>query len=318
MIRRLLVAVMALAPLVAAAQEKTPEAAAAGPALPDHPEVQKAREAYNAGSYHLAARRFLAAAQRWPEESAIYLALARARVYAGEHSGAVQAYRLYLEMVPEAPDREKIQAELELAERKVEGGVPRTVPGARTLEAASVRAQAGRFAGEDGALGALAAAVEEGYVGPELARARRAVVDELARQSEDAIDRWWRAEARTDPETLARLHAGWKTLRDAVPGAAPTPAQSRLTGAVEGLSLLAADNVVGALEALSTVAPGDHRLRYAQAVALIRARRLPEAAALLGALSRQLEDPRIQALRGLVLAELGDKEAVEALKLALD
>ena len=92
-------------------------APASEPQLPEHPDVEVAKAAYNGKRYNEAARRFLKLAQRWPRNAALYRALARARSWAGDPGGAVVAYGFYLDLAREAPDRQKVQAELELAGR---------------------------------------------------------------------------------------------------------------------------------------------------------------------------------------------------------
>ena len=74
--------------------------------LPKHPDVELAKAAYKTRHYKKAARAFLELAQRWPEEPALYRALARTRVYSEDHRGAVLAYRFYLQLLPGAGDKE--------------------------------------------------------------------------------------------------------------------------------------------------------------------------------------------------------------------
>ena len=83
--------------------------------LADDPEAPLALAAYNGGHYDEAAQRFLTLVQRWPREATPYRALARARVWSGDPAGALVAYHTYLQLNPQASDRDKIEAELKLA-----------------------------------------------------------------------------------------------------------------------------------------------------------------------------------------------------------
>ncbi len=320
--RWLLVAALAAAPAHATdlsdapKSEDAPGAESVRPEdrLPDHPDVEKGKAAYNAGRYNEAARLFLSLAQRFPRQPALYRALARSRTWAGDIDGAVLAYRAYLAQAPQAADLEKVQAELELALRKT-AKPPEAPPGGDTLDLAITYARSGVFAGENGAFGRLDAAVEAGYIGPRLADVRDTIAEALATQSRDALERWWRPDAQASAETLSRLASGWQAQRSR---RAPTAAEQRLATGLAGLSQIAAGQWAEAAQTLQPAAPGDHRLRFAQALAFARSGRDDDAAALLEALARHHDEPRVRLLRGLVLNRLGrGEEAITELRSAL-
>jgi len=283
-------------------------------ALPDHPDVEVAKAAYNGKRYNEAARRFLALAQRWPNNAALYRALARSRNFAGDAEGAAAAYGFYLDLAKGAEDQEKIQAELELVTRKAGGDVQLGPPAeaATILEGARARAAAGRFAGESGAFGSIDAALEGGYFGPRLAAVRREVAIELTRLSNEAIERWWLPEARVSETEMNGLDAGWadQTSRRDL-----TDAEQATSAAIRGLSLVRAHQPAAALAALAPVATDMAPLRYAQALALIDAGREAEALRVLDAMRGAFDDRRVDLLRGLLLAKMGQSDrAATALK----
>ncbi|MEZ4470792.1 MAG: tetratricopeptide repeat protein [bacterium] len=284
--------------------------------LADDPEAGIALEAYNDGRYEEAAQRFLLLVQRWPREPAPYRALARARVWTGDAGGAVVAYRTYLAVSPDATDREKIEAELKLARRKVGGQPPAGPPpeSVAALAEAEPRARAGRFVGEDGAFAALDHAEDLGYLGPGLADARDRVTEALSGASDAALDRWWRPDALLTTDELGDLLKAWDGLtlrRTLTVGEAPLP------GALAGLLALAEGRGADAIQHLGPVAPGDPRLRYAQAIALLQAGRADEAESLLALLARTETDARVNLLLGLTRRLLGRDDAVDALRTAL-
>ncbi len=287
------------------------------PAMPEHPDVEVAKSAYNGKRYNEASRRFLDLVQRWPDNAALYRALARSRSWAGDTAGSIVAYEFYLDLAPKASDREKVEAELELALKKVGERPPPGPPAeaAAMLEAAPTRANQGRFLGGEGAFGAIDAALEAGYLGPRLAIVRERVAQSLARQSDQAIDRWWQADAEVDGKTLTELDGAWAELGRRREVSADDRSH---TSAIRGLMLLHEGQPGAAVAALAPVAPELAPLRFAQALALTRANRDDEALQVLDGLRGGLDDPRVDALYGLVLAKAGKKkDAVEALKAAL-
>lgn len=297
---------------------KAPVAKATGtpPAsLADDPDGPKALEAYNAGRYNDAARRFLTLVQRWPREPAPYLALARARVYAGEPAGAVEAYRIYLKLSPQSPEKAKIESELALAQRKAGGATVKNATQAREfLQAAQVRAKSGIFVGTEGAYGALDMALEAELIGPEIADTRAAIRAALLSASTDAIDRWWRPAALLTDETLADLVAAWDAVaaREALNGV-----ETKQRAGLAALSNLRKGAHVKAAKILAPIAPGNPRLRYAQALALLKAGRTAEAESILSALVEEDPAPQLLALLGLVRTSMGRPDGVDSLRAAV-
>lgn len=296
-------------------------AAAASPApipdLPDDPQVAEAREAYNARRYPAATTAFKAIARRHPRNAAVYRALARAASWADEATTAVRAYRHYLALAPTAGDADKVQAELALALRKLDKPPPEGPPAEITAALATLteRVAADRFAGPDGALAALAKLESGAYIGPELADARATVDAGLIDRSSAALDDWWSPSHRVDPARLAALAAGWAARAKAT----TLPyAEQRTAAAITGLDHLVAGRPIPAIEALAPVAPGDPRLRYAQAIALAQADRYAEAEQLLTAMLPEARDRRVAALLGLVRRAQGQIDpALEAWRAAL-
>ncbi len=289
-------------------------AEAPSPGLPEHPEVAAARKAYNEGRYNEAARSFLRVAQALPEAAGAYRALARARLYADDVEGAIIAYRVYLKLAPpEAGDRVKIEAELELAVRRVKTPPPEGPPAtaAAALTGAVPRAKAGRFAGPDGAFGAIAAACEAGYLGAGLAAIRRDVGAELERLTTAALDAWWAPERTVSAAELSALEQGWRHRAEAL-GPAPNSGQA---AALQGLHQLATGQHAKAAQTLAAVAPGDPRLRVAQAIALAQGGQRADALALLDALRHTAGGSESVTLLWALLArgEDGTAEATDAL-----
>lgn len=265
------------------------------PQAATRPEVEAARTAYNEGRYQAAARGYQAAVQAYPDEVTLYRDLARARTYADDAAGAAVAYRLYIEMAPGADDLDKVKAEAELATRKAGANADPLAKARRTLEAAGDRAKAGQIAGPDGAFQALDAALEAGFIGPEITDTRRAIAEALGGRTDDALGRWWRPDARAEAKDLQILVSGWQALKDR---RALTPVEGGRASAAAGILALAQGKDQAALEALTPVAPSDPRMRYAQALVLARLGRLEEAAAVAETLSRQIDAPRIWWLLG--------------------
>ncbi len=294
------------------------EADAAGPGLPDDPDVAVGRAAYNAQKYAEAVTAFQDVARRHPRSAGVYRALARAASWAGQPETAVRAYRHYLQLAPDAGDATKVEAELKLAERKLSTPLAEGPPDdvAAALAVVKARAAADAFAGDDGALAALDTLLAMDYVGPEIAEATAAVDATLRARTDELIGRWWAPEATASKEALAAMAAGWAAR--AKRGALDYEG-SRMSSAVTGLQQLAAGQFAEAVETLGPVAPGDGRLRYAQAVALARAERHVEAEQLLTALLRKADDPRVAALLGLVRRAQGRIDhALDAWRIALE
>ncbi len=284
--------------------------------LPKHPDVEAAKTAYKARHYKKAARAFLELVQRWPEEAALYRALARTRVYAEDHRGAVLAYRFYLQLLPEAGDKEKIQAELEMAQKRAGAGA--IAPPARArkqIKRAKAGAKAGKFIGAQGAFTALKAALKAGYLGPDLSKIRDELSAALQRHSMKPLDEWWAPEHQADPDQLKKLEQAWRVLA-AIRELKAEERQAQI--ALEGLSALLEGEYKMAIERLAPIAAGDPRLRFAQTIALIKSQRFEEALDLLKAMERQGQDPRLPLLRGLILRKLGRAGAAKALRAALD
>ncbi len=300
--------------LVCAAEATAQAGPTANVASPVDGTVDAARKAYNEERYADAARLFLQAAQAAPERIELYRDLARARLWARDTAGAVVAYRVYLESAPGAEDRDRVKGELELAlSQSGEAPPPEGQPAeaVRALEAARTRAVGGQF---EGALGAVDDAVAAGYLGPALGDARRFVAAELARQTEAALERWWRPKDAADAAVLERLAAGWKAHRGRRP---LTPVEVQAETTVAGLERLRHADYPAAIDKLGPIAGADPRLRYALALALAHTDRLDEAIASAETAARALADPRPHLLLGLLLNRAG-RDGSAALRRGLD
>jgi Flp pilus assembly protein TadD len=292
--------------------------ASAEPTLPDHPEVDVAKAAYNGKRYNEASRRFLLLVQRWPTNAALYRALGRSRNFADDPAGAAAAYGFYLDLAKDAADHAKVESELELVTRKAGGDVQLGPPAeaASMLEGARARAATGRFVGEEGAYGSIDAALQAGYIGPRLAQVRRDVAVELTRLSNEAIERWWLPDARVAEKDLNELDTGWanQTSRRDL-----TVDERSTSAAIRGLSLLRSKQPAAALAALAPVATQMAPLRFAQALALVHANRDAEALTVLEAMRGAVDDRRVDLLRGLVLTRMGRADrGARALKEAME
>lgn len=317
------VCLLALAlPGIASAQDAddAPAAATGGqtprPAsLAVDPDGTAALEAYNAGRYNDAARRFLTVAQRWPREATPYLALARSRVYAGDAPGAVHAYEIYLRLSPQSADRSKIEAEVTLARSKARGqaGRPHTKTRA-LLQTAEIRAKSGVFFGSEGAWAAVDMALEAELIGPELADTRDAIQAALLSSTTDAIDRWWRPAALLSDDTLTGLTKAWAEVASRK---ALNPIEAKQSAALAALAALRGNDYREAARILAPIAPGDPGLRYAQALALLKSGREAEAESILSALVEEDPAPRLLVLLGLVRRQMGRPDGVDAIRAAL-
>lgn len=279
------------------------------------PDGTAALEAYNAGRYNDAARRFLTVAQRWPREATPYLALARSRVYAGDAPGAVHAYEIYLRLSPQSEDRSKIEAEVTLARSKANGktGRPHTKTRA-LLQTAEVRAKSGVFFGAEGAWAAVDMALEAELIGPELAETRDVIQAQLLSATTDAIDRWWRPAALLTDETLTGLTKAWAEVASRK---ALNPIEAKQRAALSALAALRGNQYREAARILAPIAPGDPGLRYAQALALLKSDREAEAESILSALVEEDPAPRLLVLLGLVRRKMGRPDGVDAIRAAL-
>lgn len=285
-------------------------------ALPEGPIAAKAREAYNAGRFNEAGRLFKQVARQHPENPAVYRAMARAFSWAKEHSHAVVAYRQYLAMAPDAADAQKVKAELELVSKKVSPLPPNGPPSniVQALEAIEARARAGRFTGTEGAFGALDAVLESSWVGPEIAVARRGVVEGLNRHSEEAIDRWWSANSVLEATTAADLTLAWEGLAQRLKSAKLelSGTEMAMRETIDGLAALADGQYRSAVRLLEAGSAKDFRLRFAQAIALMKLKRYREVVQLTRALSRHQAEPRILLMLGI--AELNTRQNEEGIE----
>lgn len=311
-----------------AAKEATPppapqppqiEASAAGDglSLPDHPDTVAAKTAYNAGKYGDAINHFRSLARRWPGNAAVYRALARACTWDDKPNDAIKAYRAYLELLPDAADREKIQAELDLVLRKTKRP-PKEGPPSRVkkaLAAINKSIESGRLGGRRGAASRYAKLMQGKYIGPALAQGRDALHTALIEASKAMVSAWWNPTETLSARTAKDLVSAWTTL-SALDAPAPRGSEE-LIAAVTGLEHLMAGRHAEAVSTLAPVAPGDPRLRYAQAIGLLGAKRIDEAKQLLTALARGDADPRVHLALGLVGGANTQPEGLDALHQAL-
>ncbi|MBU0550487.1 hypothetical protein KJ940_03225, partial [Myxococcota bacterium] len=254
--------------------------------LPNGPEVEAAKAAYNKGDYTEAARRFLGLCQAQPMEPSLYRALARARVYSGQPVGAVIAYRLYLQLAPEAADKDKITAELGLALQQIKTPPPDGPPPgpAAKLQAAVERAKLGQFTGPTGAFALYDEALKRGMLGPALLDAQEALSAALIERSQALFEAWWALDVALDAADLKEIASAWRLqakrrlLRNA---------EIKPVAVIEGLERFKARDWEGVISALAPVAGGDARLRYAQILALAELKRLDEAQQLLAVIMRE-------------------------------
>ena len=309
-------AVLALSSTSVAQEPSNTNAQSAASTLPEDPLTTQAREAYNASRFNEAGRLFRQVARKYPENPAVYRAMARAFSWAEEHASAIIAYRQYLAMASDADDASKVQAELDLVSKKVDTQPPIGPPSniRQALDAIEARAKAGRFNGREGAFGALDAVLESSWVGPEIAIARRKAIAGLSRHSEEAVDRWWSPSSVLKSTTAAELTLAWEGVAERLEksGLAPSGGELRMKSAIDGLAALSDGNHKKAVELLEGASAQDHRLRFAQAVALMKLKRYREVVQLCRALSRYTEEPRI--LLRLGVAELKTRQRDDAIE----
>ena len=168
--------------------------------LPDDPSAQKAKDAYNAGKYADAVKHFREIARRHSRNVVIYRELARSLSWADEPEHAIRAYWQYLDLAPQAADSEKVKAELGLLLRRVKT-TPSKTPSKKILSAfedVKTRTKAGRFNGQEGALGALNLVLKSKHISPRIADAQDTIRTGLRQHSTTAIDRWWALDAKNE------------------------------------------------------------------------------------------------------------------------
>ena len=85
-----------------------------------------------------------------------------------------------------------------------------------------------------------------------------------------------------------------------------------MKSAIDGLAALSDGTYKKAIELLDGASAQDHRLRFAQAIALMKMKRYPEVVQLCRALSRHKEEPRILLLLGT--AELKTRQRDDAIE----
>jgi Tfp pilus assembly protein PilF len=298
-----------LAPNPCGAQERNESSSAedAPSEYPKHPLTQKAKNYYNAGNYNNAAGTFLSLAKVFPENAAVYRAMARSYSWASEPKKALVAYWYYLDLSPDAADRQKVEAEIELLTRRVKKIPSKTPPpkitkAFRTLE---VRVKAGQFTGRDGAIGVLEQILESDYVSPKVGQARRQIKQHLETHSNRALEHWWVVPNQVETATLTELTSAWELMTTWQLKAS----QTILMAALDGLTHLALNEPKKAAKILSPIAPGMPRLRFAQAVALMRDGQYRDARQLLETLAQGAASARVHLLLGFAQRSTNQKAA---------
>lgn len=283
---------------------------------PEHSLTQKAKDAYNAAKYTQAAQHFRALSKLYPENAILYRDMARSYSWASEPKRAIIAYWHYLSLAPDAEDRSKIDAELELLTRRVKKMPPKTP--SKTILTAFVsietQAKSGRFTSKKGAIGILQTLLKRDYIGPRLGRARTTIKTQLETHSKSAIDRWWKVGERCKSDTLAELTAAWELMEESGLKAS----QRTLWKALDGLTHLALGEPTKAAKILAPIAPGEPRLRYAQALALMQAKEYKSAKQVLETMARGTTDLRVYALLGFARRMTKDASSHDAFLNALN
>ncbi|MEE2757167.1 MAG: tetratricopeptide repeat protein [Myxococcota bacterium] len=283
---------------------------------PKHPLTTKAKDAYNSGKYNEAVRSFRRLAILFPENPTVYRGLARALSWANEPAYALQAYWHYQDLAPSASDQEKVKAEIELLLRRVKKP-PSRHPSSKikaAFQAIEVRAKSGRFTGRDGALGALEQIISSQYFGPKIGHARRQIRKQLMVHSDRASTNWWQVTTRAQPKTLVELTSAWELLD--IETLTDVERTTFLT--LDAMTHLSHGEAREAAKIIAPVAAGRPRVRYLQAVALVRSKQYQKAYALLSGLARGSVDSRIHILLGFAAQKLGKKAASESFLNALN
>jgi tetratricopeptide (TPR) repeat protein len=133
--------------------------------------VSEGVKLFNRKSYQKAAEEFLKATRANPANTAVYVQLARAQMLAREPVKACYAYRIFLKVTPETPDRKKAAAEAEQCERqakatKEQSDLLQKYVDSRAAFFSSL--DKGELLGAGGAASSLEALVKDGFLGPEL------------------------------------------------------------------------------------------------------------------------------------------------------
>jgi outer membrane protein assembly factor BamD (BamD/ComL family) len=285
-------------------------------AYPEHPLTQKAKDAYNGGKYAQAAQHFRALSKRFPENAILYRDMARAYSWASEPTKAIVAYWHYLSLAPGAEDRSKVDAELDLLTRRVKKMPPKTAS-KKVMSAFALiekRAPSGQFTGDSGAIGILKKIVEGDYIGPRIGLARKTIRTQLEIHSKRAIDRWWKVAEQSDSNMLAELTSGWELMKEN----GLKDSELGLLAALDGLTHLVLNEPAKAAELLAPVAPGQPRLRYAQALALMQAKDYRSAKQVLETMARGATDSRVYILLGFARRMTKDESSNDAFLNALN
>lgn len=237
---------------------------------------------YNTRQYKDAAESFLKATRVRPEVPGAYLGLARARLAAQGWEEAYLAYRAFVKMAPESPDRAKAEKELELCERKLKSAkkvasVEKVVAGHVEKKAIffSVLEQR-RLLGEGSAAEVLRALVGEGYLGPDLGdMAGR--LHASARETLESLHRRALGGEALQPEEVASVRALYALAREV---GAPLEQEASRAPFLEGVAALMAGEPARAQPLLAEAAaaePGRREYRLLRAEALYQAGDIPGA-----------------------------------------
>jgi hypothetical protein len=223
----------------------------------------------------------------------------------------VVAYRFYLTLASGAPDRDKVQAELDNASKQCNPPPPEGPPAgpARLMTQARERAAAGDVRG---ALDLAASALAKGYFAPDLAETLQGLSAPLTAAFEAQLARFASPGEQADAAALRQLAETFDGLEKSRP---LTAVESAAAGGARGLAALSTGGFEAAVTHLAPVAASDPRLRVALALALLRLGRAEEAAS--GLASLNSEDRTVQFLLGLTRTAAG-LDGVAPLRRALD
>ncbi len=133
--------------------------------------VSEGVKLFNRKSYQKAAEEFLKATRANPANTAVYVQLARAEMLARETVKACYAYRIYLKVTPETPDRKKAAAEADQCERQAKATKEQSELLQRYVDSRAAffsSLDKGELLGPGGAAASLESLVKDGFLGPEL------------------------------------------------------------------------------------------------------------------------------------------------------
>jgi len=260
--------------------------------------VSEATKLFNRKQYPKAAELFLKATRANPSTLNSYVQLARALMLAREPVRACYAYRVYLKMVPDSPDRKKAAAEADQCERLVAGAtksqndqLQKYVDDRAAFFASLDRNE---LMGPAGAAASFRTLVKEGFLGAELGDMGQKL-GAAALTEADGIHKRALAGEKLTPDQLREARPLYQVAQDV--GQTSVDSRGRMAY-LDGLAELTEKNFKKAEAHFTEAArsdPGNREYTFSRGVALFLGGERTEALKILEAGMK--DDPRTEVLR---------------------